>query len=214
MRPDGPVRPGRRTRSVRAPRQARDDRPPDHDRGRESAARRSASPTRSSRSRRARTGSSSSASSAAACRSPIASRRRSLEHEGVDVPVGRARHHVLPRRPVAGRPAAHRQGHGPPVRPRRRDGRPRRRRAVHRPDDPRGDGRAASTSGGRRRSGWRSWSTAATASCRSAPTTSARTCRPRARRSSSVRSRRSTARTGSRSSARCRAGGRAGRVTP
>ena len=53
-----------------------------------------------------------------------------------------ARHHVLPRRPVARRPAARRQGHGPAVRPERGDGRPRRRRPLHGADDPRGDGRA------------------------------------------------------------------------
>ena len=34
------------------------------------------------------------------------------EHEGVDPPRRRPRHHLLPRRPVARRPAADRQGHG------------------------------------------------------------------------------------------------------
>ena len=70
-----------------------------------------------------------------------------------------ARHHVLPRRPLAGRPAAGRQGHGAAVGHRRPDGRPRRRRPVHRPDDPRRDGRprrlraaAGDPPGGARRS--------------------------------------------------------------
>src|SRR5690349_14873134 len=54
--------------------------------------------------------------------------------------------------------------------------------------------------GRRRRSGSRSSSIGATASCRSAPTTSARTSRPRARRSSRSTSPRSTTRTGSTSS--------------
>ena len=57
-------------------------------------------------------------------------------------PRRRAGHHVLPRRPVARRPAADRQGHADPVRPQRPHGRPRRRRPVHGPHDPGGDGRA------------------------------------------------------------------------
>ena len=127
-----------------------------------------------------------------------------LEHEGVDRAGRRARHHVLPRRPLAGRPAAGRQGHGAAVGHRRRG------RSCSSTTCSTRAGRSgprwtpSSTSGGRRRSASRCSWTAATASCRSAPTTSARTCRPRARSSSRSTSRRPTARTSSRSSGRRR----------
>ena len=106
----------------------------------------------------------------------------------------RHRHLLLPRR-------RRRQGAGLPaggprlphrLRPRRAHGRPRRRRALHRPHGARGDRGdlrlrppAAGAAGG-------ALSTAATASCPSAPTTSARTCRPRARSASTCASRRAT----------------------
>ena len=130
------------------------------------------------------------------------------------LPVGRARHHLLPRRPLDARPAAGRQGHGPAVRRHRHDRRPRRRRPLHRPDDPGRDGRPHGVRPAARRSAWRSSSTAATASCRSGPTTSARTCRPRARSSSGSGSRRSTARTPSTSIERPPTGGRSGTRRP
>ena len=128
-----------------------------------------------------------------------------------DDPRRRARHHVLPRRPVARRPAAARQGHRPAVRPRTG------RRSCSSTTSSTPAGRSGRrwtrswTSGGRRRSAWRSSSTAATASCRSGPTTSARTCRPRARRSSGSTWPRPTARTASTSSGVVEAGRRAGR---
>ena len=65
-----------------------------------------------------------------------------LEHEGVDVPVGalditfyRDDLSMVAQQPVV-------KGTELPSRHRRTDDRPRRRRAVHRPDDPRRDGRA------------------------------------------------------------------------
>ncbi len=122
-------------------------------------------------------------------------------------PGRRARHHLLPRRPVARRPAAGRQGHADPVRPQRAHGRARGRRPVHGPHDPGRDGRAhrlRAAAGDPPRGPRRP---RVTASCRSGPTTSARTCRPRARRSSTSSSRRSTARTRSRSSG-CRSSSR------
>ena len=137
----------------------------------------------------------SSASSAGACRWPGGSPPRSPRTRASTVPVGALDITFYRDDLLARRPAAARQGHRPAVRHRRRDGRARRRRPVHRPHDPGGDGRPASSSGGRGRSGSPSSSTAATASCRSAPTTSARTSRRRARRSSGCARARSTART-------------------
>ena len=142
-----------------------------------------------------------------------ADRRRDRRERGRRGPGRRARHHLLPRRPVDGRPAAGRQGHGPAVRGSTAG------RSCSSTTSCTPAGRSAprwtrsSTSGGRRRSGWPSSSIAAIASCRSGPTTSARTSRPRARSWSGSTSRRSTARTASRSSGRRRARRRAGRVS-
>ena len=106
------------------------------------------------------------------------------DHEGVDVPVGalditfyRDDLSLVAQQPLV-------KGTDLPFEHRGRDGRARRRRALHRPDHARRDGRPASSSGGRAPSASRSSSIAAIASCRSAPTMSARTCRRRARRSS------------------------------
>ena len=186
-----------------------DERPPDHDRGRDPPGDDPHLPRDRGEAGRHRRAWSSSASSAAACRSPTASPARSRARGRRDPGRG-ARHHVLPRRPVARRPAADRQGH------RRCRSASTAGRSCSSTTSCTRAARSAprwtpsSTSGGRRRSGWPCSSTAATASCRSAPTTSARTCRRRARRSSGSSSRRSTARTASRSSG-CSSRPRAGR---
>ena len=136
------MRPGRRSEPRATPQVHHDDRPPDHGRPRTSAARRSGSPTRSSRSRRAPRASSSSASSAAACPWPTASPTAIREHEGVTVPVGalditfyRDDLSLVAQQPVV-------KGTAIPFDLNGTHGRPRRRRAVHGPHDPRGDGRA------------------------------------------------------------------------
>ena len=116
-------------------------------------------------------------------------------------PARLARHHLLPRR----RPGARRRGAAartaarprdePRLSARGHDLRPRRRRALHRPDDPGRDRGALRLRPSRRASSSPASSTAATASSRSDRTTSARTCRPRAAsgsRCSCSRSTRST----------------------
>src|SRR6476661_2527481 len=67
--------------------------------------------------------------------------RRDRRERGGHDPRRGPRHHLLPRRPVARCPAAGREGHGPAVRPERIHDRSRRRRPLHRSDDPCGDGR-------------------------------------------------------------------------
>ena len=148
-----------------------------------------ASRTRSSSATAGSTSSPSSASARAACRSRGASRARSREITGHDVPTGALditlyrddlmRHAVGPQPvvrsteiPFSIDDQQHPAG---------------RRRAVHRPDDPRGARRADRLRPAARRFSWSCSSTAATASCRSRPTTSARTCRPRASESVQVR---------------------------
>ena len=107
----------------------------------------------------------------------------------------RARHHALPRRPDAarGRAAAARAPHRDPVLDRRPQDPARRRRALHRADDPRRARRADRLRPAAARSSSSCSSTAATASCRSRPTTSARTCRPRSSRACRCGCRKSTA---------------------
>ena len=130
----------------------------------------------------------SSASARAACRwragSPAPERHQRRRRAD-----RRARHHALSRRPDASA-----VGPQPVVRrteiPFSIDDRThpaRRRRALHRPDDPRGARRADRLRPAAARSSSSCWSTAATASCRSRPTTSARTCRRRAKQSVQVR---------------------------
>ena len=114
------------------------------------------------------------------------------EFGGTPVPGRRARRHDVPRRPAPQpdpRAAADRD---PAGRHRRQDRRARRRRAVL--------GRSIRAAldalqdiGRPRRCGSRRWSTAATASCRSAPTSWARTCRAPATSASTCGWPRSTA---------------------
>ena len=127
-------------------------------------------------------------------------RRRDRRARGREPARRRARHHLLPRRPVAGRPAA-RSSRAPTCRSTSTA-----RRSSSSTTSCTPAGRSAprwmpwSTSGGPRRSGSPCSSTAAIASCRSGPTTSARTCRPHARRSSGSTWPRPTTRTASTSS--------------
>ena len=92
-------------------------------------------------------------------------RRRHRRERGREGAGRCPRHHVLPRRPVAGRPAARRQGHGTA------DGHRRARRSCWSTTSCTRAARSgppwtpSSISAGRRRSAWRCWSIAAIASC-------------------------------------------------
>src|SRR5437667_6115534 len=117
-----------------------DERPPDHDRGRDPSGdgphrprdRREAGGNRRPHPRR------DPAPRRAARPSDRGGDRR---QRGRRDPGRRAGHHVLPRRPVADRPAARRQGNRPAVRSQRCHRRSRRRCPLHGADDPGRDGR-------------------------------------------------------------------------
>ena len=101
--------------------------------------------------------------------------REIAQIEGVEVPVGCARHHVLPRRHRPDRRGARGPRDADPLRHRRPDRGPGRRRPVHGQDDPGGDGRPDGPRPARAGSGSPSSSIAGTASCRSVRTSSGRT---------------------------------------
>ena len=153
------------------------------------------SPTRSSSATRAPPTSSSSGSRTAATISPGASRPRSERIEGAAGPGRRPRHHVLPRRHRAARRGARGARDADRLRHHGHDGGARRRRALHGPDDPSGDGRPDGLRPAAHGSSSPCSSTAATASCRSGPTSSARTCRRAAPTTSACSCRSSTATT-------------------
>ena len=100
----------------------------------------------------------SSACAAAACRSRGASRSALQADHRRRGPDRRARHHAVSRRPDApsGRAAAARPPHRDPVLDRRPQDHPRRRRALHRPDDARGARRADRLRPPARRFSWSS----------------------------------------------------------
>ena len=94
--------------------------------------------------------------------------------------AGRDLERAAPRRLLAARPVGRRRPHQAAVRDRGPPHRPGRRRALHRPHDPRRGQRALRLRPAGERRRWRCWSTAAAASCRSAPPARRRrsSCRP------------------------------------